>query len=158
MGGEIAQEREWNHDGEIDWDLLKNPRHSGVQALVGDLNRIYRDLPALHASDASAADFRWLIKDDSDNSVFAYLRSRAGHEPVLVVVNMTPVPRHGYRIGVPQAGLWREILNSDAAHYGGSGVGNGGGAHAHAGHAGQDAVLELILPPLGALVFSFEGG
>ncbi|KQU51202.1 glycogen branching protein [Bosea sp. Leaf344] len=159
MGGEIAQEREWNHDGEIDWDLLKNPRHAGVQALVGDLNRLYRDLAALHESDGTAGDFRWLIQDDAANSVFAFLRSRHGRAPVLVVANMTPVPRHGYRIGVPHRGFWREVLNTDSAHYGGSGVGNAGGVHAHDGsHGGESAMVELVLPPLAALVFSFEGG
>ncbi len=158
MGGEIAQRREWNHDGEIDWDLLKDVSHHGVQALIGDLNRIYRDLPALHATDSVPEGFRWLIQNDRQNSVYAFLRQAAGHAPVLVVANMTPTARFGYRVGVPHAGYWREILNSDAGHYGGSGLGNAGGVHAHAdGHGGEAASLELVLPPLAALVFVHEG-
>lgn len=152
MGGEIAQRREWNHDGEIDWDLLQDPRHSGVQALQTDLNRIYRDQPALHATDSIPEAFRWLIQDDSQNSVYAFVRSLPGHSPVLVIVNMTPVPRWNYRVEVPHHGLWREILNSDAHHYGGSGVGNGGGVEAR----GETPAIEVALPPLGALVFRLE--
>lgn len=152
MGGEIAQRREWNHDGEIDWDLLQDPRHRGVQALLTDLNRIYRDLPSLHATDSVPEAFRWLIQDDWQNSVYAFVRSLPGHSPVLVIVNMTPVPRWHYRVEVPHRGHWREILNSDAHHYGGSGVGNGGGVEAH----GETPAIEVALPPLGALVFRLE--
>jgi 1,4-alpha-glucan branching enzyme len=157
MGGEIAQRREWDHDGEIDWDLLHDPRHRGVQALVRDLNRIYRELPALHATDSRPEGFRWVVQDDARNSVFAFLRVLPGEKPVLVVVNMTPSPQFHYRIGVPQSGYWREALNSDAGDYGGSGLGNAGGAQAHdAGHGGEAASIELTLPPLSTLVFAAE--
>src|ERR1044071_650902 len=127
MGGEIAQEREWNHDGEIDWFLLGDPNHAGIQRLVRDLHGLYRREPALHVRDSKAEGFRWLIGDDRANSVFAFLRHGApGDKPVLVVCNMTPVPRHNYRIGVPHAGLWREIANTDSRFYGGSDMGNAG--------------------------------
>ncbi|WP_420101712.1 1,4-alpha-glucan branching protein GlgB [Bosea sp. (in: a-proteobacteria)] len=153
MGGEIAQRREWNHDGELDWDLLKDPRHRGVQQLVGDLNRLYRDLPALHVGDARPDGFRWLIENDAEQSVYAYLRTAPGAEPVLVLVNMTPVPRWGYRVGIPAGGWWREVFNSDADIYGGSGLGNGGGVDAReGGHGGEPAFLDLVLPPLATLI------
>ena len=159
MGCEIAQAREWNHDGEIDWFLLDDPAHAGIQRLVRDLNRLYADEPALHRGDAVPEGFRWLIGDDRANSVFAWLR-RAGNEepPVLVVCNMTPVPRHGYRVGVPHPGRWREIANTDSRHYGGSDLGNGGAAQtlempAH----GERQALELTLPPLAVIVLKAEG-
>ncbi|AMJ59792.1 1,4-alpha-glucan branching protein GlgB [Bosea sp. PAMC 26642] len=158
MGGEIAQRREWNHDGEIDWDLLKDPRHHGVQALLSDLNRIYRDWPALHATDSSPEGFRWLVQDDRQNSVYAFVRALPGQQPVLVVVNMTPVTHWNYRVAVPHSGHWREILNSDASQYGGSGIGNGGGVQARGEAQGSEpASIELVLPPLAALVFVHEG-
>lgn len=127
MGGEFAQEREWNHDGALDWHLLEDPLHDGIRRLLGDLNAAYRGEEALHALDAEPDGFRWVIGDDAGNSVFAFLRrGRDGAPPVLVVANMTPVPRSSYRVGVPRAGRWREALNSDAAVYGGSGMGNFG--------------------------------
>ena len=157
MGGEIAQRREWDHDGEIDWDLLEDDRHRGMQALVRDLNRIYCEQPALHATDASPDGFRWVIQDDRSNSVYAFIRTASGHPPLLVIANMTPTARSNYRVGVPSAGYWREILNSDASHYGGSGLGNGGGAEARAeAYSGEPASLGVILPPLGAVVFLHE--
>ncbi|WP_291552768.1 1,4-alpha-glucan branching protein GlgB [Bosea sp. (in: a-proteobacteria)] len=157
MGGEIAQRREWNHDGEIDWDLLEDDRHRGVQSLVRDLNRLYREVPALHATDSLPQCFRWLVQDDWQNSVYAFLRHLPGEKPVLVVVNMTPVPRWNYRIGVPHHGQWRELLNSDAADYGGTGLGNGGAVHAQGeAFAGEPAFVEIIVPPLSALMFTAE--
>jgi 1,4-alpha-glucan branching enzyme len=158
MGGEIAQRREWNHDGEIDWDLLEDPHHRGMQALVGDLNRLYAAWPALHASDGEPSGFRWLVQDDRENSVFAFLRQAPGEKPVVTVVNLTPVTRWNYRIGVPRAGGWREVFNSDAGAYGGSGVGNGGWVEARAESlGGEPAFVEIALPPLGALVFVPDG-
>jgi 1,4-alpha-glucan branching enzyme len=153
MGGEIAQEREWNHDREIDWFLLGDPAHAGIQRLVRDLNHLYRREPALHQRDCEAAGFRWLIGDDRANSVFAFLRQGVdGTEPVLVVCNMTPTPRHGYRIGVPRTGSWQEIANTDSRFYGGSDMGNGGGVSTApiAAH-GESQSLELILPPLSTI-------
>ncbi|MCQ4158436.1 1,4-alpha-glucan branching protein GlgB [Roseomonas sp. GC11] len=154
MGGEIAQRREWNHDFALDWHLLDQPPHAGVQRLVRDLNQLYRGLPALHERDAEAEGFRWVVLDDAQNSVFAFLRQgREGTPPALVVCNFTPVLRQGYRIGVPRGGAWREAFNSDAAIYGGANNGNGGLAHAveTASH-GFDAALELQLPGLSTLV------
>ncbi|GAB0113526.1 1,4-alpha-glucan branching protein GlgB [Acidisoma sp. C75] len=154
MGGEIAQGREWNHDAPLDWSLLDEPPHAGVQALLRDLNTLYRRLPALHAKDCEGEGFRWVVLDDRDQSVFAYLRQgREGDPPVLIVCNFTPVPREGYRLGVPRAGGWREVLNSDAAQYGGSNLGNGGWVEATA-QAGEawPALLTLTLPPLATLI------
>ncbi|GLK67372.1 1,4-alpha-glucan branching protein GlgB [Hansschlegelia plantiphila] len=153
MGCEVAQFREWNHDDQVDWAALDDPNHAGVQRLVRDLNRIYASERSLHARDCEPAGFRWVIGDDRTNSVFAFLRQgEAGDPPVLVVANMTPVPRHGYRIGVPVAGHWSEILNTDAGIYGGSNVGNGGGLPTIdvAGH-GEAQSLDLTLPPLGVV-------
>jgi 1,4-alpha-glucan branching enzyme len=154
MGGEFGQEREWNHDTELDWYLLDDPLHRGVQRLVRDLNTIYRREPSLHRLDADPAGFRWSVVDDRDQSVFAFLRMGAGGDrPILCVCNMTPVPRHGYRLGVSVSGVWRELLNSDAALYGGSNVGNDGMAVADtSGTHGLPASLTLTLPPLGTLL------
>jgi 1,4-alpha-glucan branching enzyme len=159
MGGEIAQLREWNHDREIDWDLLRQPDHAGVQRLVHDLNRLYADEPGLHAGDADPAGFQWLVGDDAANSVFVYLRkSPAGDAPPLMIaLNMTPVPRFGYRVGAPEGGRWREILNTDADVYGGGNLGAGGWVLAqHLGAHGQAWSLELTLPPLAAIVLKPE--
>ncbi|MDX3907900.1 MAG: 1,4-alpha-glucan branching protein GlgB [Pigmentiphaga sp.] len=152
MGGEIAQEREWDHDGQLAWDALSDPLHAGVQRLVRDLNRAYVSLPALHRLDADPAGFRWIVGDDDRNCVFAYLRTD-GERHVLVVCNMTPVVRSGYRVGVPGGGRWREVLNSDASDYGGSGVGNGGAIDAQdQGAHGFPHSLSLTLPPLATLL------
>ena len=99
MGGEIGQIREWSHDGEIDWELLQNPRHAGLQRLIGDINRLYAQLPALHREDAEPSGFSWVIGNDADNNVYAYERRAAGELPLLVIVNMTPVSRNNYRVG-----------------------------------------------------------
>jgi 1,4-alpha-glucan branching enzyme len=148
MGGEIATSREWNHDGEIDWDLLKDSGHGGVQRLIGDVNRLYAAEPALHTRDDQPEGFAWAIGDDSNNSVFAYERRAPDARPVLVVVNMTPVPRHNYRVPVSRDGVWTELLNTDSDIYGGSNVGNGGQIEAH------DSALILTLPPLATLVLA----
>ncbi|WP_051378037.1 MULTISPECIES: 1,4-alpha-glucan branching protein GlgB [Derxia] len=155
MGGEIAQWREWNHDGELDWWLLENPLHRGAQQLLRDLNRLYVDEPALHTGDADPRGFQWVIADDRENSVFAFLRKPVGTQGrvVLVVLNFTPLPRHGYRIGVPLPGEWTEVLNSDAACYGGGNLGNGGAVPAEDRPShGEAQSLVLTLPPLGGLV------
>jgi 1,4-alpha-glucan branching enzyme len=159
MGGEIAQEREWNHDGEIDWFLLDDPNHAGMQRLVRDLNSLYRREPALHRRDASSEGFRWIIGDDRANSVFAFLRTGdSGDPPVLVVCNMTPAPRHHYRIGVPRPGRWLEIANTDSRFYGGSDMGNAGGLSTSSEPAhGEPQSLDLTLPPLATIVLRAEG-
>ena len=150
MGGEIAQEREWNHDRQLDWWLLDNPEHGGIQRLVQDLNGVYRSEPALHALDTSPRGFEWVIGDDSANSVFAFLRHGPGRS-ILCVCNMTPVARYDYRIGVPQAGVWREIINSNAGVYGGDNSGNVEvTAQAYAAH-GKSHSLSMTLPPLSVI-------
>jgi 1,4-alpha-glucan branching enzyme len=159
MGCEFAQWREWNHDAGLDWFLLDNPMNKGMQTLLCDLNAAYRSVSALHAKDTEPAGFRWVVMDDSGQSVYAYLRQgRDGDPPALVVCNFTPLPRYGYRIGVPHAGLWHETVNTDASIYGGSNLGNGGGVQAHQ-HGFHDlpASLVLTLPPLSTLILVFAG-
>ncbi|RJF95333.1 1,4-alpha-glucan branching protein GlgB [Noviherbaspirillum saxi] len=155
MGCEFAQEKEWNHDASPEWNLLDNPAHRGVQRLVRDLNRVYAGEPALHKKDCQSDGFAWVIGDDNANSVFAFLRKGDdGDAPLLVVLNMTPVPRDGYRIGVPgQAGAWRVILNTDAAVYGGPGteIAEVHEVQRQAAH-GMEQSIALRLPPLSTLV------
>ncbi len=154
MGAELAQEREWNHDRALDWHLLAEPAHRGVQQLVGDLNQRYRSLPALHARDSEAGGFEWLSHEEHELSVLAFMRhSHAPRERVIAIFNFTPVVRYGYRLGVPADGAWYECLNSDSDHYGGSNLGNHGArlcADAVAAH-GRSHSLLLDLPPLAAL-------
>jgi 1,4-alpha-glucan branching enzyme len=150
MGSEFGQDSEWRHDHSLDWHLLKHPRHAGVQALVRDLNRLYRTTPALHELDCEDAGFEWLVMHDAERSVFAWLRKgRQTHERCLVVVNFTPEVYRDYRIKVPFSGTWREILNSDSALYGGSNVGNAGAVTT----LGEGAVPEvsLVVPPLATI-------
>ncbi|QAU34496.1 1,4-alpha-glucan branching protein GlgB [Janthinobacterium sp. 17J80-10] len=159
MGCEIAQMTEWNHDASPDWNLLDDPAHSGTQRLVRDLNRLYTSDPALHCRDSVPEGFRWIIGDDSSNSVFAYLRQgREGDAPLLVILNMTPLAREAYRIGVPAFGgaalmRWREVLNTDDVKYGGAGMANGEAlsSEAQASHGMADSLV-LRLPPLSALI------
>jgi 1,4-alpha-glucan branching enzyme len=153
MGQEFAQGAEWNFNQSLDWHQLDVPPHQGVRALVRDLNRIYRETPALYVRDCEPEGFAWIIGDDSVNSVFAWVRKGAeGDAPVVVISNMTPVPREGYRVGLPAAGTWDEILNTDAGVYGGSGVGNGGSVQAAAdGAHGQPASASVTLPPLATI-------
>jgi 1,4-alpha-glucan branching enzyme len=153
MGGEIGQWKEWNHDTSLDWDLLDSPRHGGLQLWVRDLNRLHVAEPALHELDFDPRGFDWIDCHDSDHSVVSLVRrgSRPGDE-IAAVFNFTPVPRHGYRVGVAQPGDWTEIANSDADVYGGSGVGNQGRAVALEIPAhGRPYSLALSLPPLGAV-------
>jgi 1,4-alpha-glucan branching enzyme len=153
MGDEIGQPHEWSHDGEIAWHLLREHGHAGLQLLVGDLNRFYARTPSLHRTDCESEGFRWIVGDDADNSVFAYERRAVGEKPVLVIVNMTPAPRHDYRLGIRQPGFWREAINTDADPYGGSGLGNLGEARTEEVPAhGQRRSLRLLLPPLATLI------
>jgi 1,4-alpha-glucan branching enzyme len=156
MGGEFAQEREWNHDISLDWHLLGDPMHEGVRRLVADLNRLYRGEPALHRRDCAPGGFRWIEGGDAANNVFSFLRlGEDGDPPVAVIANFAPVPRHGFRVGLPRPGPWRERLNTDAAEYGGSGVGNGGEVAAtDVPCHGMPASAVLTLPPLGTLFLS----
>jgi 1,4-alpha-glucan branching enzyme len=157
MGSEIAQEREWNHDGEIDWHLLDDGAHAGIQRLVRDLNRLYGAEPSLHATDSDPSGFTWVVGDDRANSVYAFFRTSGTGAPLLVVCNMTPVLRHGYRIGVSRPGRWLEVANTDSRFYGGSDLGNDGAVHAvdHPSH-GQSHSLQLTLPPLAAVILRGE--
>ena len=154
MGGEIAQTSEWSHDGSLKWDLLRWAPHQGVQRWVTDLNRFLREEPALHECDFSPEGFRWIDADDSDNNVLTYLRFGEDREaPVLVACNFTPVPRRTYRVGVPLPGHWREMLNSNAAIYGGTDEGNYGGVETENKEChGHPYSLNLNLPPLGMVV------
>jgi 1,4-alpha-glucan branching enzyme len=158
MGDEIGVWNEWSHDHELDWPVGQHPAHAGIARWVGDLNRVYREHRSLHARDCDPVGFQWLVADDRDSSVLAYLRyGEPGDPPIVVVANFTPVPREGYRIGVPKAGFWREILNSDASIYGGSGIGNRGGMHTDAiGCRGYEQSLIVTAPPLGVVVFVAE--
>jgi len=152
MGQELGQRREWSHDRALDWDLLAQNPHRGVQRLVGDLNRAYTEHAALHRGDFAAAGFEWIDCHDAAQSVLSYLR-RDGDDTVVVVLNFTPVPRHGYRIGVPRPGRWRERVNTDAAAYGGSNLGNLGAVASSPGPwMGRPDSVTLTLPPLAALV------
>jgi 1,4-alpha-glucan branching enzyme len=154
MGCEFAQEREWNHDAGLDWFSLDDPLRRGVQTLLGDLNRTYRGNASLYLKDADGAGFRWVVMDDADQSVYAFLRLGGELDPpVLVVCNFTPVPRPHYRIGAPRAGDWEEILNTDAALYGGSNMGNAGMTRADGGPLhGLPASMSLTLPPLATII------
>jgi 1,4-alpha-glucan branching enzyme len=157
MGGEFAQGHEWSHDGSIDWHRLDEREHAGMQRLICDLNRLYADEPALHRYDTEARGFRWVVGDDVANSVFAFLRlADDGVPPILTVCNMTPVARDDYRIGVPLAGKWDEIFNSDSDLYGGSNQGNGGavGTEFISAH-GERQSVSLVLPPLAVLLLKY---
>jgi 1,4-alpha-glucan branching enzyme len=152
MGGELAQVREWNHDSSLDWHLLEDPLHAGVQRWLRDLNVCYRDHTALHEKDFQGDGFQWVDANDSVHSVISLLRFSSDGEVVLVVCNFTPVPRLGYRIGVPYSGTWTELLNSDAELYGGSGMGNLGAVEAEAVEMhGRPCSVSLTLPPLSAV-------
>jgi 1,4-alpha-glucan branching enzyme len=151
MGQEFAQRREWSEERALDWDLLDAPAHDGVRRLVRDLNYLYREKPALHARDCEAEGFEWLVVDDAAASVFAWLRKAPGARPIAVVSNMTPALHGHYRLPLPHDGKWREILNSDAGIYGGSGKGNLGVIEARQGAA------QVVLPPLATVMFEFEG-
>jgi 1,4-alpha-glucan branching enzyme len=157
MGNELAQPREWRADWQLDWDLLRNPGHDGVRRLFRDLNRLCRDRAALHELDFEPEGFRWIDCHDADNSILAYRRRARDGSEALVVLNFTPVVRRGYRIGAPQPGTYREVLNSDSRHYGGSDVGNGGGVRARE-RPWMDlpCSLELTLPPLAGLVLVID--
>jgi len=157
MGCEIAQEREWNHDTSLDWHLLDDPLHGGVQALVRDLNHAYRSVPALHQQDCDPQGFEWLELHDSDQSVLAFMRRAVDGSVALVACNFTPVPRYDYRIGVPFDGYYRERINTDAAIYGGGNIGNGGGVAAEPFPShGRPSSLRLTLPPLATVILEHQ--
>ena len=159
MGNELAQELEWDHDAPFPWPHPFNELKNGVRRWVGDLNALYRKHPQLHRLDASSDGFRWIVADDRENSVLAYRRSSGdASSDIVVVLNCTPAPRENYRVGVPFRGKWRELLNSDAEIYGGSGIGNFGGGQTEEIYAhGEAQSVELALPPFGVVVISADG-
>jgi 1,4-alpha-glucan branching enzyme len=147
MGGEFAQEREWNHDRALDW-----PGNGQIQLLVGELNRLYRDTPALHELDCDPAGFRWIDPDDAARSVLTYERRARDGSAMICALNFTPVPRPNYRVGVDHPGVYRELLNTDAPAFGGSGQGNLGAVDAAPVRAhGRNLSLSITVPPLGAV-------
>jgi 1,4-alpha-glucan branching enzyme len=153
MGGEFGQWHEWKHDASLDWHLFLGEEHSGLQRLVKDLNHLYTGRKALHARDHEAGSFFWLDANDAENSVFAFTRTSPDGDQVYVLVNATPVPRKAYRVGVSGAGSYRELLNTDAATYAGSGASAGAGFQAQeVPHQGQPWSLVVDLPPLATLV------
>ncbi len=158
MGTEFGQWDEWNHEKSLDWHLLQYPPHQGLHQWMRDLNRFYQSEPALFERDFDAGGFRWIDANDWENSVISFLRcGKANDEPLLIICNFTPVPRHNYKIGVPKGGYWKELLNSDATTYGGSGQGNLGGVEASPVSAyGFYHSISLTLPPLSILVFKRE--
>ncbi|MCX7727077.1 MAG: 1,4-alpha-glucan branching protein GlgB, partial [Chitinispirillaceae bacterium] len=158
MGGEFAQWHEWSHDKSLDWHLTQWKRHSGIQLMVSDLNKLYRSIPALHEIDFEPAGFEWIDCNDWENSILIFLRK--GNNPndiVLIGCNFTPVPRFGYKAGVPKEGFWKEIFNSDATEYDGSGVGNSGGiwSSKEPSH-GREQSVSITLPPLGVVAFKYQ--
>ena len=157
MGNEIAQWHEWRPDRGLDWDLLEESSHRGAQLLLRDLNRLYATLPALHQQDFEGTGFSWIDCHDADQSVISFLRYGRDGSFVVVALNFTPVPRHGYRLGVPTPGLYGEVLNSDSAYYGGSNTGNGSGiAAVPEPWMGRPASIEITLPPLAGMILQLR--
>jgi len=158
MGGEFGQWSEWYHEVSLDWPLLDQPFHSGLQRWVGDLNRLYRSEPALHELDFSPEGFEWIDANDALQSTVSVIRRcRSTDDLILIACNFTPVPRINYRMGIPKGGLWREVLNSDARYYAGSGQGNMGVIEAApiSSH-GRPYALNVTLPPLGAIFLKHD--
>jgi 1,4-alpha-glucan branching enzyme len=159
MGGEFGQWDEWYHEKSLDWDLLEYPPHQQLQRWIKDLNHYYRTEPVLHELDFVKEGFEWVDRHDWEGSVISFLRKgKTTDNLLLVVCNFTPVPRKNYRVGVPRSGFWKEVLNSDAKIYGGSGHGNFGGVEATPvpSYKWKNS-LSLILPPLGVLFFKSPG-
>lgn len=156
MGMEFGQWNEWNHDTSLDWHLLGYEYHSGLQFFIKDLNSLYKRFHALHEIDFSGDGFKWIDANDSSNSILSFMRyGKDRSRPVLVVANFTPVPRHNYRVGVPEDTVWYEILNSDAKQYGGSGMGNFGEVVTNpVAYHGEEQSVNILLPPLGVVMFA----
>ncbi len=148
MGGEFGQYNEWNSNGSLDWNLLQYPLHAGIQRVIRDLNTVYRDFPPLYKRDFDPDGFEWIIHDDLDSSVFSFIRKDENGQFVIVMSNFTPVPRYGYRFGVPEAGWYREIINTDAVIYGGSGIHNNELLAQPIPCNGYDWSVEVTAPPL----------
>lgn len=156
MGAELGSLREWNHDSSLDWHLAREPLNAGLLRFLADLGRLYRERSELWREDPDFSGFQWLDADDRDHSVYGYLR-RDGGRSLIVLLNLTPVPRPGYRAGAPQDGRWSLLLSSDAPQYGGSGYGVAPEVSAESTPWQHQAASLLIdLPPLGAVVFAHE--
>jgi 1,4-alpha-glucan branching enzyme len=154
QGGEFGQWDEWRYNQSLDWHLTQLPLHAGLSRLVQHLNQIYKEYPAFYELDDTSDGFEWIDFHDSDNSVVAFLRKSAGGQKLVFAMNATPVVRAGYRIGVPEAGCYRGILNTDAKVYTGSGVGNISTIHSEPGPwQGRDHSIQIELPPLALLAF-----
>jgi len=151
MGQEFAQRAEWSEARALDWHLRDAPPHEGVRNLVRDLNHAYRTYAALHARDCEGEGFQWLVVNDADNSVFAWARYAPDAPPVVVIANLTPMLHAQYHVPLPLDGAWREIINTDAPHYGGAGQGNLGRV------AAQNGSAQIVLPPLATLMLVYEG-
>ncbi len=159
MGGEFGQENEWNHNVSLDWHLLKNDVNGSLSKWVRDLNRFYKSECELYEQDFNSSGFEWIDLHDAEKSVISFLRrSKSSDNLLAVVCNFTPNPRYNYRVGVPTGGYWKEVLNSDAKEYGGSGHGNTGGVETSPAsfHGKFDYSLSITLPPLAVLVFKRE--
>jgi 1,4-alpha-glucan branching enzyme len=159
MGSEFGQEAEWSHERSLDWHLLEQPGHAGVQRLVRDLNHTYQDEPALWQLDSEGAGFWWLEPNDSDSNVFAFVRASQGRERLVVyAANLSPVPRYDYRLGLPRACRWKEVLNTDSSVYGGSDIGNLGAIECEpVPWHNQPVSARVTLPPLAAVWFVPDG-
>jgi 1,4-alpha-glucan branching enzyme len=159
MGGEFGQWREWDHDSSLEWDALEYDFHAGIQRACADLNALYRSEPALHELDHEHEGFEWVDANDFESSALTYLRkARSTGDVLLIACNFTPIARQAYRIGVPRGGVWREVLNTDATPYGGSGAGNMGGLEATpAPLHGRPYSVNALLPPLSVVVFKSDG-
>jgi 1,4-alpha-glucan branching enzyme len=160
MGCEFGQENEWQHDHSLDWHLLNNPAHQGLQSLVRDLNRLYAQTPALHECDTEPGGFEWIDAHDSKNSVYSWLRRGKNHTSlILVVSNFTPLVKHDFRVGVPELGIYHERLNTDSQHYGGSNVGTpfGEAAAQEIPWNGRPYSIALSLPPLATVFLEWQG-
>jgi len=157
MGCEFGQWSEWKYDGELDWTLQQYPPHEGLQHFVADLNRLYKDHPALHELDCDPTGFSWIAADDAAKSIYTFCRTSRAQQSIVVVANFTPTPHTHYRVGVPESGNYVEILNSDAEVYGGSNIGNPGSltTHDQASH-GRPFSLELNIPPLAIMMLALE--
>ena len=160
MGGELGQWREWHHDESLDWHLLGYQRHADIQKWVGSLNQLYRSEPSLYELDCNPAGFEWIDCSNAVQSIISFIRKgKSTNDIILVICNFTPMTHFNYRVGVPRGGFWRELLNSDAKEYGGSGQGNGGGVEAAPiSYHSQPYSLNLTLPPLAVVFFKSEGG
>jgi 1,4-alpha-glucan branching enzyme len=159
MGCEFAQVAEWNHDQSLDWHLLDDPSHAGVQKLLRDLNALYRATPALYRRDYAPAGFEWIEHGDAQRSLLSFVRRGAEDDALIVIVcNFTPTVHRGHRLGVPEAGLWRECLNTDSEHYGGSNVGTpfGVATAEHVASHGRPQSIVIDIPPLATVMFEWK--